>query len=191
VFFLTMAVLSLLAGLLPVHNIAQYGRTTWRVDAVARHAGLVPDGVRILKSHPSWMSFDVLGVISSEFVGGLFLPSLVFVAVAVWLFIDRAEKPEHFTRNYLDRPFPTAVGIPASRSSWSPIAGMDDRRRDSRHVDGRAPAVPDRGARARPRRGRHAHLRDPRRLRGRFGAGGEEATTDDRPSSATEGSSDD
>ena len=73
------------------------------------------------------MSFDVLGIhVSSEFVGGLFLPSLVFVAVAVWPFIDRAEKPEHFTRNYLDRPFPTAVGIVGvTLVMIASIAGMD------------------------------------------------------------------
>jgi len=106
------------------------------VDAVARHAGLVPDvGVRILEAHPSWMSFDVLGVhISSEFVGGLFLPSLVFVAVAVWPFIDRAEKPEHFTRNYLDRPFPDRGRHPRRHARHGRLHRRDgrDRRRDSR-----------------------------------------------------------
>ena len=128
VFFLTMAVLSLLAGLLPVHNIAQYGPN----DPASTPSLVMPDwflmwGYGFLKLTPSWMSFDVLGIhVSSEFVGGLLLPSLVFVAVAVWPFIDRAEEPEHFTRNYLDRPFPTAVGIVGvTLVMIASIAGMD------------------------------------------------------------------
>ncbi|OYR47396.1 cytochrome bc complex cytochrome b subunit [Halorubrum sp. Hd13] len=128
VFFLTMAVLSLLAGLLPVHNIAEYGPN----DPASTPSLVMPDwflmwGYGFLKLTPSWLSFDVLGIhISSEFVGGLLLPSLVFVAVAVWPFIDRAEKPEHFTRNYLDRPFPTAVGIlGVTLVMVASIAGMD------------------------------------------------------------------
>jgi len=135
------------------------------------------------------MSFDVLGVhISSEFVGGLFLPSLVFVAVAVWPFIDRAEKPEHFTRNYLDRPFPTAVGIlGVTLVMVASIAGMDV---IVAEILGTSTAV------LRPyliaalvlvpaAAGTLTYA-----ILGGFedgsGAGGEEATTDDRPSSATE-----
>jgi cytochrome b-561 len=128
VFFLTMAVLSLLAGLLPVHNIAAYGPN----DPASTPSLVMPDwflmwGYGFLKLTPSWMSFDVLGIhISSEFVGGLFLPSLVFVAVAIWPFIDRAEEPEHFTQNYLDRPFPTATGIVGiTLVMVASIAGMD------------------------------------------------------------------
>ncbi|WP_280585602.1 cytochrome bc complex cytochrome b subunit [Halorubrum sp. Boch-26] len=128
VFFLTMAVLSLLAGLLPVHNIAEYGPN----DPASTPSLVMPDwflmwGYGFLKLTPSWLSFDVLGIhVSSEFVGGLLLPGLVFVAVAVWPFIDRAEKPEHFTRNYLDRPFPTAVGIlGVTLVMVASIAGMD------------------------------------------------------------------
>ncbi|ACM56925.1 cytochrome b [Halorubrum lacusprofundi] len=195
VFFLTMAVLSLLAGLLPVHNIAQYGPN----DPASTPSLVMPDwflmwGYGFLKLTPSWMSFDVLGVhISSEFVGGLFLPSLVFVAVAVWPFIDRAEKPEHFTRNYLDRPFPTAVGIlGVTLVMVASIAGMDV---IVAEILGTSTAV------LRPyliaalvlvpaAAGTLTYA-----ILGGFedgsGAGGEEATTDDRPSSATEGSSDD
>ncbi|WP_435096666.1 cytochrome b [Halorubrum sp. N11] len=128
VFFLTMAVLSLLAGLLPVHNIAEYGPN----DPASTPSLVMPDwflmwGYGFLKLTPSWLSFDVLGVhISSEFVGGLFLPSLVFIAVVVWPFIDRAEEPEHFSQNYLDRPFPTAVGIVGiTLVMVASIAGMD------------------------------------------------------------------
>ncbi|WP_144798851.1 cytochrome b [Halorubrum depositum] len=128
VFFLTMAVLSLLAGFLPVHNIAAYGPN----DPASTPSLIMPDwflmwGYGFLKLTPSWLSFDVLGVhVSSEFVGGVLLPSLVFLAVVVWPFVDRAEEPEHFTRNYLDRPFPTAVGIVGvTLVMVASVAGMD------------------------------------------------------------------
>ncbi|MXR40320.1 cytochrome bc complex cytochrome b subunit [Halobaculum sp. WSA2] len=128
VFFLTMAVLSLLAGFLPVHNIAAYGPN----DPASTPSLIMPDwflmwGYGFLKVVPSWMSVDVLGVhISSEFIGGLLLPGLVFAGVAVWPFIDRAEEPEHFSLNPLDRPPQTAVGIAAMTFVMvASIAGMD------------------------------------------------------------------
>ena len=128
VFFLTMAVLSLLAGLLPVHNIAEYGPN----DPASTPSLVMPDwflmwGYGFLKLIPSWMSVDVLGIhISSEFIGGLLLPGLVFAVVALWPFIDRTEKPKHFNQNYLDRPFPTAIGIVGvTLVMIASIAGMD------------------------------------------------------------------
>ncbi|MFP4591148.1 MAG: cytochrome b, partial [Halobacteriales archaeon] len=80
VFFVTLAALSLLAGLLPVHNIAEYGPS----DPAETPALIMPDwflmwGYGFLKLVPSWMSVDVLGIhLSSEFVGGVVLPGLVF-----------------------------------------------------------------------------------------------------------------
>jgi cytochrome b-561 len=128
VFFLTMAVLSLLAGFLPVHNIAEYGPQ----DPASTPSLIMPDwflmwGYGFLKLTPSWLSFDVLGVhVSSEFVGGLLLPGLVFAAVAVWPFVDREPEPVHFTANPLERPFPTAVGIAGVTFVMvASIAGMD------------------------------------------------------------------
>jgi hypothetical protein len=51
------------------------------------------------------MSFEVLGLhIDAEFIGGLLLPGLVFLAVAVWPFIDYEPEPTHFTADPLDRP---------------------------------------------------------------------------------------
>jgi cytochrome b-561 len=128
VFFLTMAVLSLLAGFLPVHNIAEYGPN----DPASTPTLIMPDwflmwGYGFLKLTPSWLSFDVLGVhVSSEFVGGLLLPGLVFAAVALWPFVDRVDEPEHFTRNPLEWPFQTAVGIVGVTFVMvASIAGMD------------------------------------------------------------------
>jgi cytochrome b-561 len=128
VFFLTLAVLSLLAGFLPVHNIAEYGPN----DPASTPSLIMPDwflmwGYGFLKLVPSWMSFDVLGIhVSSEFVGGLVLPGLVFLAVAVWPFVDSHDEPVHFTANPLDRPWQTAVGIAAVVFIMvASIAGMD------------------------------------------------------------------
>ncbi|WP_323675999.1 cytochrome bc complex cytochrome b subunit [Halorubellus sp. PRR65] len=128
VFFLTMATLSLLAGFLPVHNVAEYGPN----DPASTPSLIMPDwflmwGYGFLKLVPSWMSVDVLGIhVSSEFVGGLMLPGLVFGAVALWPFIDRSEDPVHFTANPLERPFPTAVGIAGVTFVMvASIAGMD------------------------------------------------------------------
>jgi cytochrome b-561 len=128
VFFLTMATLSLLAGFLPVHNVAAYGPN----DPASTPTLIMPDwflmwGYGFLKLTPSWMSVDVLGIhISSEFVGGLLLPSLVFGAVALWPFVDREPEPVHFTANPLERPFPTAVGITGVTFVMvASIAGMD------------------------------------------------------------------
>jgi cytochrome b-561 len=128
VFFLTLATLSLLAGFLPVHNIAEYGPN----DPASTPSLIMPDwflmwGYGFLKLIPSWMSFDLLGIhISAEFIGGLFLPGIVFAVVALWPFIDYDERPVHFTADPLERPFQTAVGVAAVLFIMvASIAGMD------------------------------------------------------------------
>ncbi|WP_123533316.1 cytochrome b [Halosimplex salinum] len=128
VFFLTLATLSLLAGFLPVHNIAEYGPN----DPASTPALIMPDwflmwGYGFLKLVPSWMSFDLLGVhVSSEFVGGLLLPGLVFGAVALWPFVDYHDDPVHFTADPIERPWQTAVGIAGVTFIMvASIAGMD------------------------------------------------------------------
>jgi cytochrome b-561 len=128
VFFLTLATLSLLAGFLPVHNVAAYGPN----DPASTPTLIMPDwflmwGYGFLKLVPSWMSIDLLGVhISSEFIGGLLLPGLVFLAVAVWPFIDYEEDPVHFTANPLERPWQTGVGVAGVTFIMiASIAGMD------------------------------------------------------------------
>lgn len=115
VFFLTLAVLSLLAGFLPVHNVAQYGPN----DPAGTPALIMPDWFFMwlygfLKLLPTWLSFDILGVhFSTEFWGGIVLPTLVFVGVFVWPFLDRTDEPTHFTTSPFDRPWQTAIGVGA------------------------------------------------------------------------------
>ncbi|MEF8822179.1 MAG: cytochrome bc complex cytochrome b subunit [Halovenus sp.] len=128
VFFLTLATLSLLAGFLPVHNIAEYGPN----DPASTPSLIMPDwflmwGYGFLKLIPSWMSFDLLGIhFSAEFIGGLLLPGIIFGVVALWPFIDYDEKPVHFTADPLERPFQTAVGVAAVLFIMiASIAGMD------------------------------------------------------------------
>jgi len=126
--FLTLATLSLLAGFLPVHNVAEYGPN----DPASTPSLVMPDwflmwGYGFLKLTPSWLSFDLLGVhVSSEFVGGVVLPGLVIGAVVVWPFLDRVEEPTHFTTSPLERPWQTAVGVAGVVFVMiASIAGMD------------------------------------------------------------------
>ena len=128
VFFLTLGTLSLLAGFLPVHNIAEYGPS----DPASTPSLVMPDwflmwGYGFLKLTPSWMSVDLFGVhISSEFIGGLVLPGLVFAAVVAWPFVDYESEPTHFGADPLERPFQTAVGITGVVFIMlASIAGMD------------------------------------------------------------------
>jgi len=128
VFFLTLATLSLLAGFLPVHNIAEYGPS----DPASTPSLVMPDwflmwGYGFLKLTPSWMSFDLLGIhLSSEFIGGLVLPGLVFAAVVAWPFVDYESEPTHFGADPLERPFQTAVGVAGVVFIMlASIAGMD------------------------------------------------------------------
>ncbi|AQL43989.1 cytochrome b [Halorientalis sp. IM1011] len=128
VFFLTLAVLSLLAGFLPVHNIAEYGPN----NPASTPSLIMPDwflmwGYGFLKLVPAWMSFDLFGIhVSAEFIGGLMLPGLVFLAVAAWPFIDYSEEQTHFATSPLERPWQTAVGIAGVTFIMvASIAGMD------------------------------------------------------------------
>ncbi|WP_135807018.1 cytochrome b [Halorussus marinus] len=131
VFFLTLATLSALAGFLPVHNIAEYGPN----DPAGTPELIMPDWFLMwvygfLKLLPSWLSFTIPVVdvhVSTEFVGGVVLPTLVFGAVAIWPFVDSREEPTHFTANPLDRPRQTAVGVAAVQFVMiASIAGMNN-----------------------------------------------------------------
>jgi cytochrome b-561 len=131
VFFLTLATLSTLAGFLPVHNIAEYGPN----DPAGTPELIMPDWFLMwvygfLKLLPSWTSFTIpfVGVhVSTEFVGGVLLPTLVFGAIAVWPFVDYHGEPGHFTTTPLDRPWQTAVGVAAIQFVMiASIAGMNN-----------------------------------------------------------------
>jgi cytochrome b-561 len=129
VFFLTLATLSVLAGFLPVHNIAEYGPN----DPASTPGLIMPDWFLMwlygfLKVIPSWMDVQVLGIhISAEFIGGMLLPGIVFGVMFFWPFIDAHEEPTHFTANPLHRPWQTAVGIAAVVFVMvASIAGMNN-----------------------------------------------------------------
>nr|CAF21904.1 cytochrome b [Haloferax mediterranei] len=131
VFFLTLATVAMLAGFLPVHNIAEYGPN----NPAGTPELIMPDWFLmwvygLLKLLPSWMSFTipVVGIhISTEFVGGVLLPTLVFGIIAVWPFVDYHDKSVHFTANPLDRSWQTAVGVAAVQFIViASIAGMNN-----------------------------------------------------------------
>ena len=117
VFFLTLAVLSLLAGFLPVHNVAEYGPN----NPAGTPALIMPDWFFMwmfgfLKLIPSWLSFTIPGThvhIGTEFIGGVILPTILFVVLIGWPFIDARREPEHFTADPIERPVQTGVGIGA------------------------------------------------------------------------------
>ncbi|AZH25802.1 cytochrome b [Haloplanus aerogenes] len=128
VFFLTAATLSMLAGFLPVHNVAEYGPN----DPASTPNLIMPDWFLMwvygfLKLLPKWFSFSVGSIhVSTEFIGGIVLPGLVFAAVLAWPFIDRTEAI-HFTADPLSRPRQTAVGVAAVAFIMiASIAGMNN-----------------------------------------------------------------
>ncbi|MFC7076286.1 cytochrome b [Haloarcula halophila] len=128
VFFLTAATLSALAGLLPVHNVAEYGPN----DPASTPALIMPDWFLMwvygfLKLLPQ-IGFSVGPAhINGEFVGGVLLPGLVFLAIAAWPFIDRTPEPTHFTADPLQRPWQTGVGVAAVAFVMiASIAGMNN-----------------------------------------------------------------
>jgi len=112
VFFLTLATLSVLAGFLPVHNVAEYGPN----DPAGTPGLIMPDWFFMwlygfLKLWPSWATFSIAGVeFNTEFLGGVVLSGLVFALVALWPFIDQSEEA-HFTADPLARPARTGIGV--------------------------------------------------------------------------------
>ncbi|MFB6152660.1 MAG: cytochrome bc complex cytochrome b subunit [Halodesulfurarchaeum sp.] len=129
VFFLTAATLSLLAGLLPAHNVAEYGPS----NPASTPALVMPDWFLMwlygfLKIIPSGLGFTLAGIhVSTEFIGGVLLPGLVFTGIIVWPFVDRYEEPGHFTIHPLERPKQTAVGVGAVVLVMAAsIAGMNN-----------------------------------------------------------------
>jgi len=131
VFFLTLATLSLLAGFLPVHNVAEYGPN----DPAGTPSLIMPDWFLMwvfgfLKLMPAWMGFTIPFTeihVSTEFLSGVVLPGIVFGIVFLWPFIDSREEPTHFTVDPLVRPWQTAVGVAAVIFIMiASIAGMNN-----------------------------------------------------------------
>lgn len=113
VFFLTLATLSVLAGFLPVHNIAEYGPN----NPASTPALIMPDWFLMwlfgfLKLLPTWLSFDIGPIhVSTEFIGGVVLPTILFAVIFAWPFLDPDDDRTHFTADPLARPYQTAVGV--------------------------------------------------------------------------------
>ncbi|MFB6085862.1 MAG: cytochrome bc complex cytochrome b subunit [Halodesulfurarchaeum sp.] len=129
VFLLTVGVLSLLAGFLPVHNIVAYGPN----DPASTPGVVMPDWFLMwvygfLKVLPGWTTIHVAGIeLSAEFWGGIAFPTVVIGAVVLWPFIDQRDAPEHFTESPLEAPRRTAVGIGAiSMILVASLAGMNN-----------------------------------------------------------------
>jgi len=128
VFFLTAATLSALSGFLPVHNVAEYGPN----DPAGTPSLIMPDWFLMwvygfLKLLPQWLTFSIGPLhVNTEFLGGIVLPGLVFVAIVAWPFVDRTEEV-HFTADPLARPRATAVGVAAVAFVMiASIAGMNN-----------------------------------------------------------------
>ncbi|WP_435101405.1 cytochrome b [Halarchaeum sp. P4] len=129
VFFLTVATTSLLAGFLPVHNVAEYGPH----DPASTPAVIMPDWFLMwvygfLKLWPTWLNFSVAGLhFSPEFLAGVVLSGAVFLAVLAWPFLDVHEENVHFTADPLTRPRATAVGVAGVLMIMvASIAGMNN-----------------------------------------------------------------
>lgn len=131
VFFLTLGTVSLLAGFLPVHNVAAYGPN----DPASTPTLIMPDWFLMwifgfLKIMPSWTAFTipVVGIeITTEFLSGLVLPGIIFLLLFLWPFIDSTDEPTHFTVDPLTRPWQTAVGVTAVTFIMiASIAGMNN-----------------------------------------------------------------
>jgi cytochrome b-561 len=96
-----------------VHNVAEYGP----YNPASTPEVIMPDWFLMwvfgfLKIWPSWLTFHVGPLhFSSEFLGGIVLPGIVFAVVFAWPFIDRTEEGVHFTADPLDRAWQTAAGV--------------------------------------------------------------------------------
>ncbi|HET7323201.1 MAG TPA: cytochrome bc complex cytochrome b subunit [Halococcus sp.] len=105
-FFFTAAIISFLAALFPLQRIALVGPAS---------PFETPENVA-----PAWFFIWTYGSLKlalsslasiGTFLFGVVLPSLLVIAMYLWVFYDTSDKPIHFTENPLDRPLATAVGV--------------------------------------------------------------------------------
>jgi len=119
VFLMTLGTLFLLAGFFPVQRLPIWGPSDptstpqnvgpdWYFMWVFGMLKLVPD----LPYHEA-ISSALGGVSVAEFLGGVFLPTITAVVLALWPFVDYSERAVHFTADPIERPLPTAVGVGA------------------------------------------------------------------------------
>ncbi len=114
-FFLTAAVLSLLAGLVQINPVWQYGPFVPYAATVPSqpdwYVGWLEGALRLgLPIEPT-----ILGVtIPAPFVPGLVIPGILFGTLAVWPFIERRVSGDHAVHHVLQWPWQaparTAIG---------------------------------------------------------------------------------
>ncbi len=123
-FFLTAAVLSLLAGLVQINPVWLYGPFVPYAATVPSqpdwYVGWLEGALRLgLPIEPT-----ILGVtIPSPFVAGLVIPGLLFGTLALWPFIERRRSGDNGAHHVLQWPWQapgrTAIGAGSCRSSRS------------------------------------------------------------------------
>ncbi len=112
-FFLLSGILFLMAGFFPVHPVEFYGPPGPATPVVKPDWYLLwPYGV--LKLIPGWISLDVgNATINSESMGGVVIPLLIVLLLALLPFIDQAREPVHVLELPGAHPARTAVGVGA------------------------------------------------------------------------------
>jgi cytochrome b-561 len=105
-FFFTAAIISFLAALFPLQRIALVGPAS----PFQTPGNVAPAWFFIWTYGSLKMAVSGLGGLGT-FLFGVVAPSLLVVAMYLWVFYDTSDKPVHFTENPLDRPLPTAVGV--------------------------------------------------------------------------------
>lgn len=119
VLLVTLGTLFLLAGFFPVQRLPVWGPN----NPTSTPANVAPDWyfvwvfgmLKLVPNVPfSATISSVLGGVSlSEFLGGVFLPTVTAVVLALWPFVDYSHEQVHFTADPIERPLPTAVGVGA------------------------------------------------------------------------------
>jgi cytochrome b-561 len=106
VFLFTAAIVSFLAAFFPIQRIALVGPATpFKTPGEVAPAWFFVWTYGSLKLAPAALAS--LG----RFLFGVLAPTLLIVAMYLWVFFDTSDEPIHFTENPLDRPLATAVGV--------------------------------------------------------------------------------
>jgi cytochrome b-561 len=105
-FFFTAAIISFLAAFFPLQRIALVGPAS-----PFETPGNVAPAWFFIWTYGS-LKMAVSGLFGlGTFLFGVVAPSLLVLAMYLWVFYDTSDEPVHFTENPLDRPLPTAVGV--------------------------------------------------------------------------------
>ena len=156
-FFLTAAVVTLLAGLIQINPVWLYGPYMPYVATVPAqpdwYVGWLEGALRLgLPIEPT-----ILGVtIPSPFVPGVLIPGLLVGALAIWPFVEARLTHDHAEHHLLDQPWRTPIrsatgaagvaAVPDADARRRQRRPGDDHRRPGRGADGRVSVAADRGA---------------------------------------------